>query len=280
MQSKFKKIFDKVSACLKDIDTTIYTKRIRQRSGYMPIDVMLSVLIYHSYLACQSFKLFVEEVAPKVLPSGQACISYNRWCYWRKQLSPLLTFISKTKLTIASFTGLALTDSTVLPVCAIQRERDHKSHAGNAAKTMSSLGWAYGYKLHLITNENGLILRWGLTAANVHDITPLKDETYTAGLTGILMGDSAYTSKPTAAVLANKGLNLVVKPKNAVLSKTFLYDNELKFYGKRWKIEVVIGALKEQFGLKLCRKTRHAASFNFCVAASLFLFNLFFKGIS
>ena len=280
MQSKFNKIFNKVSACLKDIDTSIYIKKIRQRRGYIPVDVMLSVIIYHSYLACQSFKVFVEEVAPKVLPSEHTSISYNRWCFWRKQLSPLLTHISNKSLSISSFKGLALIDSTVLPVCAIQRERDHKSHSRQASKTMSSLGWAYGYKLHLITNENGLILRWQLTSANVHDITPLKQETFTAGLTGTLIGDSAYTSKPTASSLLKRGLNLVVKPKNSVFNKTFFYDNELKFYGKRWKIEVVIGALKEQFGLKLCRKTRHPASFNFSVAASLFLFNLFFKGIS
>lgn len=281
MQNSFHKIYSSISKSIEGIDTSIYIYADRKRRGYLPLRLMLSVLVYYSYLACRSFKTFVQEIVPTLLREVHATnISYNRWCVWRSKLSGLMQHITQEQVGVKAFKGVSLVDSTGLPVCAIQRERDHKCHSTTASKTMTSLGWMYGYKLHIITSENGLILRWALKSANVHDVSLLKVEPFTAGLTGILMGDSAYTSTHVASVLAAQSLSLVVKPKKKQLSKLFLFDEELAIYGKRWKIETVIGALKEHYGLRLSKKTRSFSTFMFCVCASLYLYQLLHPGIA
>lgn len=46
-------------------------------------------------------------------------------------------------------------DSTFLEVCKNQRIYRHKTFKGLAARGVSSCGWFYGFKLHLITNHLG-----------------------------------------------------------------------------------------------------------------------------
>ena len=46
-------------------------------------------------------------------------------------------------------------DSTTLQVCKNQRIQRHKSIAAIATRGKSSMGWFFGYKLHLIMNQSG-----------------------------------------------------------------------------------------------------------------------------
>ena len=54
------------------------------------------------------------------------------------------------------------------------------------------MGWFFGFKLHLIVNENGEILSFQITPGNVSDISPV--ESLTEGLWGKLFGDRGYIS--------------------------------------------------------------------------------------
>ena len=47
-------------------------------------------------------------------------------------------------------TGISYIDSTPIRVCHIKREKQHKVFKGFAQKGQCSLGWFYGFKLHLI----------------------------------------------------------------------------------------------------------------------------------
>ena len=46
---------------------------------------------------------------------------------------------------------------------------------GWAAKGMCTMGWFYGFKLHLVINDKAEIIQWQLTPGNVDDRAPLKD---------------------------------------------------------------------------------------------------------
>lgn len=54
-------------------------------------------------------------------------------------------------------------DSTFLEVCKNQRIYRHKTFKGLAARGVSSCGWFYGFKLHLITNHLGEIVSFAIT---------------------------------------------------------------------------------------------------------------------
>ncbi|MAT78374.1 hypothetical protein CMK14_24930 [Candidatus Poribacteria bacterium] len=50
-----------------------------------------------------------------------------------------------------------------------------KVFKGLASRGESSLGWFFGFKLHLIVNQVGELLAFKVTTGNVNDRTPVKD---------------------------------------------------------------------------------------------------------
>ena len=54
------------------------------------------------------------------------------------------------------------------------------------------MGWFYGFKLHLIVNDEGELLAFRLTPGNVDDRQPV--ERLATGLEGQLFGDRGYIS--------------------------------------------------------------------------------------
>ncbi len=70
-------------------------------------------------------------------------------------------------------TDIAFVDATKIKVCHNIRIPKHKVFEGIAARGKSSMGWFYGFKLHLIINYKGEILATKLTAGNVDDRKPI-----------------------------------------------------------------------------------------------------------
>ena len=74
-------------------------------------------------------------------------------------------------------TGISFMDSTPIRVCHIKREKSHmviersrnKVFKGLAAKGKSAIGWFFGFKLHLVVNDKGEIIKFLITPANVDD---------------------------------------------------------------------------------------------------------------
>ena len=69
-------------------------------------------------------------------------------------------------------TGITFIDSTRIPVCENKREHSNRVFKGYAHKGKSTMGWYYGFKLHLLCNERGELLNFALTKANVDDRNP------------------------------------------------------------------------------------------------------------
>jgi len=55
-------------------------------------------------------------------------------------------------------TGISFIDSTPLRVCHIRREHSHKVFKGMATKGQCSIGWFFGFKLHIVINDKGEII--------------------------------------------------------------------------------------------------------------------------
>lgn len=69
-------------------------------------------------------------------------------------MGSLIQFLTKN----SARTGVYYIDSTPLEVCKNQRIYRHKTFTGLAERGMSSCGWFFGFKLHLITNHLGEIM--------------------------------------------------------------------------------------------------------------------------
>jgi len=71
------------------------------------------------------------------------------------------------------------------------------------------MGWYYGFKLHLICNDNGELLNFMLTRANVDDRNPDVFNRLSEDLFGKLYADKGYISKDLFARLFDEGIQLV-----------------------------------------------------------------------
>jgi len=122
--------------------------------------------------------------------------------------------------------------------------------------TTSSVGWYFGFKLHLIINDCGELLAVALTPGNTDDRKPVSE--LTKDLFGKLFGDRGYISQALFESLFERGLELITKRrKNMKNSLMPLLDKIL--LRKRPIIETVNDQLKN-----LCQieHSRHRSPFN------------------
>src|SRR3954454_20233614 len=106
-------------------------------------------------------------------------------------------------------TGVYYIDSTALPVCDNHRINRHKVFADLAQRGKTSMGWFFGFKLHLVFNNRHEIVALKLTPGNVHDTTPVP--ALTRELTGKLFGDKGYIGQKLAEDLLRRGLTLFTR---------------------------------------------------------------------
>ena len=76
---------------------------------------------------------------------------------------------------------MAFIDSTPLSVCHNRRFGRHRVYAEAARRGKSSMGWFYGFKLHLIVNDQGELLAVQLTPGNTDDRKPVPQMTKKLG---------------------------------------------------------------------------------------------------
>ena len=102
----------------------------------------------------------------------------------KEVLLPMTIFIKKVLL--RTCTGISFVDSTPLRVCRNQRILIHKTFEGLAERGKYSMGWSFGFKLHLIINDKGEILNFMFTPGNVDDREPLKQGKFLENIKGKL----------------------------------------------------------------------------------------------
>jgi hypothetical protein len=123
-----------------------------------------------------------------------ATVPYNRFVELQRKAGMLLAIFVRM-MCMDKCTGISFIDSTPLRSCHIKREKQHKTFNGIAGKGQSSIGWFFGFKLHLIINDKGEILDFILTPGNVDDRVPLNNMDLHKRIFGKLFGDKGYISK-------------------------------------------------------------------------------------
>lgn len=141
------------------------------------------------------------------------CVSYNRFVESEKSVLLPLTIFIKNVLR-GTCTGISFVDSTPLRVCRNQRILIHKTFEGPAERGKRSMGWFFGFKLHLIINDRGEILNFMFTPGNVDEREPLKQGRLLKDIKGKLCADKGYIGQALLENLSLNGVQLVTKAKN------------------------------------------------------------------
>lgn len=119
-------------------------------------------------------------------------------------LVPLCVYLHTRR---GKVTGVSFIDSIAITVCKNQRIPSHRVFYGIAQRGKNSVGWFYGFKLHLIINDRGEFLALKLTPGNVDDRRPVPK--LTQDIVGKLFGDKGYISQRLFEQLLQRGYNLL-----------------------------------------------------------------------
>ena len=203
---------------------------------------------------------YIHEVMKHQRQNFPALVSYNRFVeIMRYAFVPLLLYTIRGRFGKCS--GISFVDSTPIKVCDNQRIRTNHVFSDYAKRGKSSMGWFYGFKLHLIINDEGEILSFCLTSGNVDDRDENVMNSLTKEIFGKLFADRGYISQKLFENLLKKDITLVTRAKKNMKNKLMdLYDRIM--LRKRTVIESVNDFLKNVCDIE---HSRHRSITNFLV---------------
>ena len=280
--NKTVEIYYLVDEFLKEYDAVIKShslekgapKKRRNRKFTMSGSEVMTILILFHFSSFRDLKHFYLFVRSRMKFDFPHTVSYNRFVELeRKVCIPLAVFLKMKAL--GQCTGISFIDSTPIRSCHIKREKQHKTFKEFARKGKSTLGWFYGFKLHLIINDKGELLDFLLTPGNVDDRAPLKHMDFHKRIFGKLFGDRGYISKDLFEQLFIDGVHLVTRLKKG-MKNALMLQHEKIMLRKRSLIETVNDQLNN-----ICQieHTRHRCFPNFIInlLSALAAFSFFDK---
>jgi len=123
-------------------------------------------------------------------------------------------------------TGINIIDSTVLRMYHNKHIKYNNVYKDLAKVSKSTMGWFFGFKLHLIINDKGEILSFNLTKSNVDERNIKAITKTTEQLFGKLFDDKGYICKAVSDILLGNGIQLITALKRnmkliAIMQRTF-----------------------------------------------------------
>lgn len=233
--------------------------RRRQRARTLCESEIMTILILFHQSHYRTFKAFYTEYACEHLRIYfPHVVSYTRFVeFIPTVLMPLCAYL---KHCFGSCTGVSFLDATTLDVCDNRRIAQHKVFDGLAKRGKSSMGWFFGFKLHLIFNDRGELLNMTLTPGNVDDRVPVPD--LAKHLFGKIFADKGYLSQALFEQLfETNGVQLITGIKKNMKNRLMPLADKL-LLRKRSIVETIIDQLKN---ISQIEHTRHRSFFNFLV---------------
>ena len=231
----------------------------RRRERSLSLSEVMTILILFHQTHYRHFKAFYTEyVRAHLRDEFPGLVSYGRFVeFMPSTLIPLCAYF---RTCCGTCTGISFVDSTVLAVCHNRRIAQHKVFAARAARGKNSVGWFFGFKLHLAFNDCGEILNIALTPGNVDDRKPVPQ--LVKDMFGKLFGDKGYLSRPLAEQLRKTlGIELITKIRSNMRNQLMPLADKL-LLRKRSIVETIIDQLKN---ISQIEHTRHRSPFNFLI---------------
>ena len=242
----------------KSFDCYLIGNKPKKKPRMSDSEVMTILVLFHlgSFRNMKHFYIYyVQKHLQEDFPDT---VSYNRFVELTKKVCMPMTLFLKT-CCMGDCTGISFVDSTPLRVCKNKRINRNKVFKGIATTGKSTMGWFYGFKLHLIINDKGEVLNFVITQANVDDRVPLKDSKFVNKIKGKLYADKGYIGKKLTELLFIDGVHLITSIRNN--KKNVLMELKDKILlRKRSVIETVNDELKN-----ICQieHSRHRSFTNF-----------------
>ncbi|HAH26234.1 MAG TPA: IS982 family transposase [Prolixibacteraceae bacterium] len=234
-------------------------KRTRNKPCKLSDSEVITILIAFQLGNFRNLKHFYQDYIQVVLKSDfPKTVSYNRFVeLQRKALLPMVIFLKLMRL--GTCTGISFVDSTPIRVCDNKRIFNHKVFQGIATRGKSTMGYFFGFKLHIVVSETGDILNFVITQGNVDDRAPVKEDNLLKNIFGKLFADRGYISQPLFEQLFMKDIQLVTGIKQNMKNRLMSIMDKI-LLRKRSIIETINDELKN-----ICQveHSRHRSFTNF-----------------
>lgn len=245
--------------------TSGQNKRDRQFSLCLS-EIMTIAICYHES-GYRTFKdYYTKHVLVHMRGDFHGLVSYNRFLELRqKALIPLFVFLQLNRL--GKCTGISYVDSFPLKVSHIKRIYSHKTFKGIAQRGKTSVGWFYGFKLHVVINHLGEIIAFCITPGSVSDNNEKVLIRITKQLFGKLFGDKGYLiNEELFKKLYSHGVHLFTKIRKNMKNKLLAIEDKL-FLKKRGVVESVGSVLKGPVSIEHSRHRSMSGFFGYIFAS-------------
>lgn len=221
-------------------------------------EVITLMTLFHSG-SFRNMKHFYQQYVQKHLQSEfPNTVSYNRFTELMQAAVLPMTIFLKT-CCMGECTGISFIDSTPIRVCKNKRIKRNKVFKDMATVGKSTMGYFFGFKLHLIINDKGELLNFAITQGNVDDREPLKNERFVESIKGKLYADKGYLSKDLTNILFMDGLHLITSIRSNMKNCLMELKDKIMLR-KRSVIETVNDELKNMCQVE---HSRHRSFGNF-----------------
>ena len=232
----------------------------RVKPSSLSLSEVLTIVIHFHQSNHKTFKQYYTDYVSVYLGKDfPGLTSYGRFVELMSGASIPLHVLLLSLL--GSSTTANFVDSTKVVVCDNHRINRNKVFKGIAMRGKSSMGWFYGFKLHLVVNERGEITSFILTPGNVADSNARLGAKLCTRLHGKLYGDRGYISQELFETLWQQGVQLVTGIRKNMKNKLLSLWDKLMLR-KRNLIETINDQLKNSNQIE---HTRHRSPKNFLV---------------
>jgi len=232
-------------------------RRRRNRKGRLTASEIMTILVAFHQGNFRTFKHFYLMLGVSPSPEFPDLVSYQRFV----ELMPsvLILMCGYRTSRFGSCTGISFIDSTALAVCGNKRIGRNRVFCGIARIGKTTMGWFFGFQLHLVIHACGELLAVRLTPGNTDDRQGVPS--LTKQLVGRLFGDKGYISAELFAELWSHGLPLGTHLRRNRKNARMPWIDKI-LLRKRSLIETVNDPLKNILQIE---HTRHRSPVNFMV---------------
>ncbi len=261
------KIFCEIDDFMQEFEEDYRRKLIEDKNSQikynsrLSLSEVMSILVYYHSYGNRTFKdFYLKTVCRNLKTCFPNLVSYNRFIELiPTALIPLIAFL-KLKRMVKSDT-ITFIDSTKISVCNNKRIKRNRTFEGIAEIGKSTMGWFYGFKLHIAITETGELCGAKLTKGNVDDRDEDVLDEVLKNVSGKLYADKGYISKKLFETLFEKGITLITSIKKNMKNRLMPLLDKL-LLRKRSIIETVNDQLKNMCNVE---HTRHRSPINFMV---------------
>ena len=246
---------------IENLSLPLDGKKHRRRKGQMSDSEIITILICFHFNTYRNFKhYYLSYVKGCLKDAFPNAVSYNRFVELESRVAVQMALFLEL-FCFGECTGISFIDSTCIPVCHNKRIKRNKVFKGYAAMGKSTMGWFYGFKLHLICNERGELINFMLTKGNVDDRDEAVFNRLTDNVLGKIYADKGYISETLFTRLYSNGIHLVTGLRSNMKNKLMaVYDKIM--LRKRSVIETINDELKN---VAQAVHSRHRSVFNFAM---------------